>query len=243
MTPGLHLELSIAMLDITFRPLKDRIFDPLCTLIPAYISPAHITFYAFFCGITCIYYAATCRPYTSLLFWILNRALDCLDGALARHHNQASDLGGFFDLLCDFIIYSAVPIACALARDGPALADGERSRLWLAVTVLEATFHVNNFVLFYIAAILEKRKAAALAAKGNEKMLVDEGVKELTSVAMRPALIEGMESGILFTLMLVMPQRTELIAWVMGGAVFVGIVQRTIWVVPVLSGRPDHKKA
>ncbi|KAI4273163.1 MAG: hypothetical protein LQ337_004835, partial [Flavoplaca oasis] len=38
-----------------------------------------------------------------LLFWILNRALDCLDGALARHRGTASELGGFLDLLGDFI--------------------------------------------------------------------------------------------------------------------------------------------
>ena len=33
-------------------------------------------------------------------------------------------------------------------------------RLWVAVALLEASFHINSFVLFYIAAILEKTKAS-----------------------------------------------------------------------------------
>lgn len=246
------------MLDITFRPLKDRIFNPLCTLIPHSITPAQITFSAFLTGLLGLYYAATSAPLPSVAFWLTNRALDCLDGALARHRNQASDLGGFFDLLCDFVVYSGIPIGCALGIDGDgagasaSLSGDERgrsrSRLWLSVAVLEATFHVNNFVLFYIAAVLEKRKAAAAASAASaegaekEKTDLDQGVRELTSVAMRPALIEGLESGVLFTVMLAVPRWTELVAWGMAAAVCVGIVQRTVWIVPVLRDREERKR-
>ncbi len=166
-------------------------------------------------------------PLWALVFWISNRALDCVDGALARHRGQASDLGGFIDLLCDFIVYSLIPISCAVAASQP---DGVGANvdsqlfLWLPVALLEATFHVNNFVLFYISAVLEKRKA-----KGDEK-----SVKELTSVAMRPALVEGTEAGLLFTAMLAWPQHIVPLSWLMAGLVTVGITQRVFWVIPVL---------
>lgn len=158
----------------------------------------------------------------SLTLWVLNRVLDCLDGAVARRRNQASDLGGFLDLLGDFIVYSSIPISCALAAQKLGI-PFPNSR-WLAVAILEASFHINNFVLFYIATILEKSKAAR-----KESV-----VKELTSVSMRPALIEGTESAIIFTAMLAYPQYARELSWFMVVLVSVGIAQRVVWVVPFL---------
>ncbi|KAL8648692.1 MAG: hypothetical protein Q9210_004835 [Variospora velana] len=161
----------------------------------------------------------------ALVFWALNRSLDCLDGALARHRGTASDLGGFLDLLGDFIIYSLLPIAIA---KGFPFQEG-RNASWIAVAVLESTFHVNNFILFYVAAIAEK------LAKVEEKGDASKGrTKELTSVMMRPALMEGMESGLMFTAMLVYPPEIQLLSWTMAGLVMVGILQRTLWVVKAL---------
>ncbi|KAI4170242.1 MAG: hypothetical protein LQ343_005125 [Gyalolechia ehrenbergii] len=157
----------------------------------------------------------------SFLFWALNRSLDCLDGALARHRGTASDLGGFLDLLGDFIVYSLLPIAIAQASP-----PDTGSSLWMSVAVLEATFHVNNFVLFYVAAIAEKSANAEGTGKGKKE--------ELTSVMMRPALIEGMESALIFTAMLVYPSALQALSWTMAGLVMVGILQRTVWVVEAL---------
>lgn len=154
------------------------------------------------------------------MLWLLNRVLDCVDGALARQRKCASDLGGLLDLLGDFIIYSLIPISCALGSS-----DKSNTSLWLSVTAVEASFHVNNFVLFYVAAVVEKTKA-----KGDEQ-----GTKELTSVAMRPALIEGFESGAIFTLMIWLPDHVELLCWLMTSLVCIGVIQRVVWVVPVLS--------
>lgn len=204
------------MFDIRFRSLKDDAFDPCCKYIPNSISPLQVTVAAFLSGLLSCLCASSKMVHLSLIFWSLNRALDCLDGALARHRKTASDLGGYLDLLGDFIVYSLLPIAIALGWN-----DGVRS--WRAVAVLEASFHVNNFVLFYIAAVSEKKQA-----KGGAKS------KELTSVMMRPALIEGLESGVLFTAMLAMPSYIEMWSWLMAGLVCVGIVQRTVWIIPAL---------
>lgn len=213
-----------AMFDISLRPLKDRVFDPICTVVPTAITPLHITLFAFLSGICSCIAAAWGSPWWSVVLWLFNRGLDCMDGAVARHRNQSSDLGGFLDLLADFIIYSAIPITCALGL--PITSLGERP-LWLAVSMAEATFHVNNFILFYVAAVVEKEKKAGPDRKKY--------AQELTSVSMRPALIEGAESGIIFTIMLARPEWTLPLCWVLAVGVAIGIVQRVTWVTSALS--------
>ncbi|KAL9035747.1 MAG: hypothetical protein Q9180_004688 [Flavoplaca navasiana] len=248
------------MFDLPLRPLKDTIFTPLCAYIPSSIKPLHITLLAFISGLISCYFLAfpsstSLQPSTTttlpLVFWILNRALDCLDGALARHRGTASELGGFLDLLGDFIVYSLLPISIAY---GTALslssssvlgygAGREGDGIWLAVAVLEATFHVNNFVLFYVAALVEKAGADSKGQKADSDGKGEDGGKrdkerrrkELTSVSMRPAVIEGFESGVIFTLMIMLPNWIELLSWMMAGLVAVGIGQRTVWVVVALS--------
>jgi phosphatidylglycerophosphate synthase len=94
---------------------------------------------------------------------------------LARSRNAATDLGGFLDLLSDFIVYSLLPIAICFGQDF-SFVD------WMALALLEASLHVNNFVLFYSAAVATNRKDT-----------------ELASVTMHPVLIEGFESGLTFS--------------------------------------------
>lgn len=88
-----------------------------------------------------------------------------------------------------------IPICCTLDQSGISslpVRECHSTRLWVAVALLEASFHINNFVLSYIAAILEKTKAS-----NTEKQK-----RELTSVMMKPALVGGFESGLFFTAML-----------------------------------------
>ena len=204
------------MFDVQLRSLKDGIFDPACAHIPGFISPTQVTIAAFFYGLLSCYFATKRQVTLSLTFWFLNRTLDCLDGALARYRKVASDLGGFLDLLGDFIVYSILPMAVAHGFDNS-------SAVWRAVAVLEATFHVNNFILFYIAAVAEKSRAKDGKASS-----------ELTSLMMRPALVEGVESALFFTTMLAFPTAIEILSWTMAGLVCLGIGQRTVWIVGAL---------
>jgi phosphatidylglycerophosphate synthase len=156
----------------------------------------------------------------ALSFWTLNRILDCLDGAFARRWEKSTELGGFLDLLGDFTVYSLIPVFVVLGRGKVE----EHGWEWMAVAVLEASFHLNNFILFYVAAV---------AAKVGE---ADAGRKQasLTSVVMHPALVEGFEAGAFFTLMIVFPGWVTPVSWIMSAAVGVGIIQRVMWVAPVL---------
>ncbi|TKA45694.1 hypothetical protein B0A49_12984 [Cryomyces minteri] len=204
------------MYDNYLRRVKDHVTNPICTCVPSWTTPNHITLFAFLSGLislaTAIWLPRTTFP---LALWLLNRFLDGLDGALARQQKRTSDLGGFLDLLGDFIIYSLIPISLGLGQSLRALD-------WVAIAVLEATFHINNFVLFYVA--------AAVATKPGQA---------LTSVAQRPALIEGFESGLLFTAMFLWPQWLTVLCWAMAAAVVVGIAQRATFVVSTLGSKQE----
>lgn len=224
------------MFDLTLRPLKDKVFEPLCGLAPSAVTPLQLTLAAFISGLLSCYAAVVANPPLAFAFWVLNRCLDCMDGAVARRRGQASDLGGFLDLLGDFIVYSAIPICCTLGLP-PTIDQAELQRRWVSVAVVESTFHVNNFVLFFIAALTEKQRAAAI------QMADDKGtkhkVKELTTLSMKPALIEGAESGLIFSIMLAFPNMTELLCWLLAGGVAFGTMQRTGWLVAAL-GRHER---
>jgi len=190
--------------------------DPVARRIPGWIHPMHVTATAFVAGMLACFMSTTPSSRTlPICLWAANRFLDCVDGSLARHRKIASDLGGFLDLLSDFIVYSILPIAVAYGQD-----DGFRDVDWVTIALLEATFHVNNFILFY---------SAAVAAQKDDR--------ELTSVTMRPALIEGFESGLLFTVMLMWPQHINVWARIMGIGVVIGILQRSLAVLRVLGSR------
>lgn len=112
------------MLDHALRSTKESILRPVCCLIPATISPTHLTIAGFFFGLACCFSAifssgsiTTYRVTLMLLLWFLNRLLDSLDGSLARLRGAALELGGFLDLLCDFVIYSLIPPAVAFGED------------------------------------------------------------------------------------------------------------------------------
>ena len=214
------------MFDIPLRRWKDGLADPVARIVPSLITPGHITLAAFACGLLCCYMTTDPTNRTiGIFFWIANRILDCLDGSVARQRKTASELGGFLDLLSDFIIYSLLPISIAW---GQSLTDWGTSRDWVAIALLEASFHVNNFILFYSAAVAASRRD-----------------DELTSVTMRPALVEGFESGVLFTAMLAFPRYITPLSWLMTAGVVVGICQRTLAVASTLGHGEDvqSKKA
>lgn len=52
---------------------------------------------------------------------LLNRAADGLDGAIARH-DGITDLGGYLDIVFDFIFYALVPLGFAIAEPERAVA-------------------------------------------------------------------------------------------------------------------------
>ncbi len=87
----------------------------------------------------------------ALLFVVLNRVADGLDGALARRHG-ISDSGGFLDISLDFLFYSLIPFGFVLA-DPPSNAIAGAFLIFsfigtgtsfLAFAIMASKHHIEN---------------------------------------------------------------------------------------------------
>jgi phosphatidylglycerophosphate synthase len=103
------------VLDARLRRLIDPPLDRLSApLVARGISANAVTVAGFVIGL-CAAAAIAGRAYLlGLALLLLNRLCDGLDGAVARRRGL-TDLGGFLDIVLDFLIYAAVPFAFALA--------------------------------------------------------------------------------------------------------------------------------
>lgn len=191
--------------------------QPIAPRLGRHVHPTMVTLVAFGVGVA----ASLClwqRAYGwGLALWLLNRAVDGLDGSVARASGKQSDLGGYLDILLDTVIYAAVPVALVAARPDPAT-------LWALVALL-ASFYVNSISWSYLAAILEKRQHGAAAHS------------ELTSVTMPTGLIEGTETVLFFTAFILFPSALVVLFGLMGALVALTTVQRVVWAVRTLDRR------
>ena len=162
-------------------------------------------------GVACAAALASWQGYylPGLVLWLLNRALDGLDGTLARITGQQSDFGGYLDILLDTVMYAAIPTALSLSID--------RLPAYQALALLLMSFYVNAASWMYVAALLEKRRAGA-AASG-----------ELTTITMPSGLIEGTETIAFFVLFLLFPHAIVVLFVVMALLTFATIGQRLAW--------------
>jgi len=222
-------------LDSQVQSITDNVINPLCHLVPSFISPLHLTCLAFICGLISCWQIYQEHNFQALVFWSLNRLLGGLDGAVARHRGKESELGAFLDLLSSFWVHSTIPICCGLAVSAlddlkqPFTHLAPSDSPWLSIAVLEAMFHIHNFVLFYAIAAIEKHKQVGKIP-----------TSELTSIVMRPALVESFESGVIFTLMLAWPRRIEALCWAMVLLMAVGTIHRLQWSLSALSDHEPH---
>jgi phosphatidylglycerophosphate synthase len=195
------------MFDDLLRKLKDRLLAPLAVALGAHIAPNVITLVACVAGLAAALFAWQDRRGLALLLWLANRVLDGLDGTQARVHAQQSDFGGYLDIVLDFVVYAAIPLALMLSQ--PALL--------IPGAFLLATFFVNAASWMYLAAILERRQAGA-SSRG-----------ELTTITMPPGIVAGTETVLFFTAMIVWPSARETLFTVMAALVMVNVVQRLWW--------------
>ena len=111
------------MFDAQIRPLMDQLLNPVGRKLAARgVSANHVTIIGVLFGLA----AALCVAFQlfDIAFWLilLNRIADGLDGAVARA-SMATDFGGYLDIVCDFVFYSAIPLAFAAALPENSLAS------------------------------------------------------------------------------------------------------------------------
>ena len=103
------------MLDARLRRLIDPPLDRLSApLVARGVSANAVTVAGFAIGLGAAAAIAGRAYLLGLVLLLLNRLCDGLDGAIARRRGL-TDLGGFLDIVLDFLIYAAVPFAFALA--------------------------------------------------------------------------------------------------------------------------------
>lgn len=197
------------MFDELLRDLKDRLLAPLARGIGGRISPLTISLIALVAGLGAVPLLLSRQYNAALSCWLANRLLDGLDGTVARMQGRSTDLGAYLDLLFDFVVYAALPIALVLGSPAPA-------RL-LALSFLLATFYLNAASWMYLAALLERRGRGA-ATTG-----------ERTRVTMPPGLVAGTETILFYSAFMLWPVLAAPLFGLMGGLVVAGIVQRVIW--------------
>jgi phosphatidylglycerophosphate synthase len=118
----------------------------------------------------------------ALLMILLNRLLDGLDGAVARH-GRPTALGGYLDIVCDMTFYAAVPLGFALAQPDNAI--------WAALLLASFVCTCASFL-----------GRAVLAAGRGER---DPGTRGRKSFFHSAGLMEGTETILAFVLFCLLP--------------------------------------
>lgn len=198
------------MFDELLRPWKERALYSVSKKLGKYISPNIMTLLSLILGLVSVFFILQQKFFIALIFWFFNRFFDGLDGTIARVTNRQTDLGGYFDILADFLLYALIPVFFVYSRG---LIRNEVISLMLMLSV----FYLNAASWMYLSSIIEKR---------NNK--VD---KKLTSVHMPSGLIEGFETIIVYTLFYFLPNNILLLFIIMSLLTFIGIMQRIFWAI------------
>jgi phosphatidylglycerophosphate synthase len=182
------------MLDARLRRLIDPPLDRLCGPLARYGLSANLATVVGFAVGLCAMAAIAVQAYgLGLGLLLLNRLVDGLDGALARHQG-ITDLGGFLDIVCDFIVYAGVPMAFALA-------DPRANALPAAFLIFSFIGTATSFLAF---AIMAAKRGITTELRGKKSLYYLGG------------LTEGTETILAFVLACLWPAWFPLIAWVFG---------------------------
>lgn len=212
------------MFDRTLRPVKEKIISAPTSLMAGWAHPNTVTLASFAVSVVAFFCLLTEELLLCAVLWLLGRLLDGLDGAIARRSGKQSDFGGYLDMSLDVVAYALIPLGIAIAFP----TEG----VFFATVTLLAVFYVNISSWMYLAALMEKRRAAAPESQ--------------TSIYMPSGVIEGSETIVFYTLFIALPDYYPFLAYAMAVLTAVTIVQRSVWAIGALSpkkvesGPPDR---
>jgi len=187
-------------------PLRRLIDPPLervgSALARAGLGANAVTLGGFAIGV-CAWTALGLQAYaTAAVLILVNRAADGLDGALARR-TALTDLGGYLDIVLDFIFYAGVPFFFAVGRPE---------------TALPAAFLIFSFIgtasSFLAFASIAARRGLVSEARGRK------------SIYYLGGLTEGAETIALFLLICLWPDGFAPLAWIFGALCWVTTASR-----------------
>lgn len=183
----------------------DRCLNPAGRLLARVgITANQISFIGFGFGLAAALAVMFGSELAAVLLIAANRICDGLDGAVARA-SGTSDLGAYLDITLDFLFYSAVPFAFAVADPEKALA---------------ASFLIFSFVgtgsSFLAFAIIAQKRGISTEIRGKKGFFHLGG------------LTEGSETIIFLLLVAYWPDLFVPLAWVFGSLCWVTTTTR-VW--------------
>lgn len=205
------------MFDAALRPFVDRILNPVGRQLAAGgISANQVSVVGFAFGVTAAVAVAAGAGLIAALLFAANRLCDGLDGAVARA-NGPTDLGGFLDITLDFIIYSGIVFAFAVADPGNATA---------------AAFLIFSFVgtgtSFLAFAIIAQKRDISTDIRGKKSFFYLGG------------LTEGLETIIFLVSVILIPSVFGSLAWAFGALCWITTATRISYAVRRLSAPADN---
>lgn len=179
------------MFDARLRPLIDPPLNAVGRTVAAIGLTANaVTVIGLGFGLVAAGLIAAGYPLLALPMLLANRLADGLDGAVARA-TERTDLGGYLDIVFDFLFYGAIPLAFALQ-------DPDSNALAAAVLLL--SFYANG-AAFLTFAIMAERKRLETSRQGPKSLYYLGG------------LAEGAETILIFALMCLWPEGFALLAY------------------------------
>ncbi len=195
------------MRDVALRAMKDELLTPVAARWFTAVHPNVVSLVALGVGLAAAASVMIGQMWLGLVLWLANRLLDGLDGLVARVHGKQSDLGGYLDLLLDFVVYLAVPLAFVYAAP-------TTFNLWAGL-ILVSVYVLNVVSWTVLAAILEKTQVRMPG--------------RMTSIEMPAGLIEGAETILFYALFFLLPGAVGWLFLVMAALVLFTVGQRVVW--------------
>ena len=191
--------------------LSLRLLDPLLQRSARFLAglgvhPDQVTIAAFLLGLLGACCIAFEYYFFGLLLILLNRLGDGIDGPLARL-SRATDRGAYLDIVLDFIFYSAIVFAFALA-------DPQNNALPAAALIFTFVGTGASFLAFAILA--ERRSLTSLR-------LPNKGFYYLGGLA------EGTETVIFMALFCLFPSFFPILAWLFAAICLCAAAVRIIY--------------
>ncbi len=204
------------MLDAVLRRHLDPPLARLAALVdrPG-VTPDRLTVAGLMIGLASASLAAGQLWGWALVAWLASRALDGLDGPLARRRGRddhGSAAGGFLDITADFLVYGATVVGVAV---GATTATGDPVTLgdWLPFAAVLLAYYVNGTAFLAFSSAAERT--------GHR---IDDG----RSHSFLAGVAEGTETILVHSLWLLLPGHAALIASVWAAVVGISGLQRMV---------------
>ncbi|WP_246142523.1 CDP-alcohol phosphatidyltransferase family protein [Nocardioides rubriscoriae] len=179
------------------------------------MTPNRLTMLGLATGLGSAAVAATQLWWWALGLWLFSRAMDGLDGPLARRRkahlpgtlekSPKSEAGGFLDITADFVVYGATVVGVAIGVSARYGAD------WLPFLLVLLAYYINGTAFLAFSSIAERT--------GRQR-------EDGRSFSFLGGLAEGTETIAVHSLWLVLPAHAELIAIVWATIVGLSATQR-----------------